>query len=349
MGSVPLGAGRSCAADRRRIEADQLAVAIQCANGARGFVHHDLGDLGLRRLLGDVRHHDLGAGGVERRLRIELGQERLINVEFLREQLARVSEVERLQLRLFFQCLWDGRVERALHVRWLDFILDQRRVAGCSGQAVPGFGVEGAARLDSVGALKRGDRLLIIRPALAVDLARREAGTIEQYFSLYQRGRAGSGRASFARRRRQLGCIDRLRIECGGGARLGARPGVRRIRRDQERASADKNHSNRHAVPPRNGAQAAHAPAPHRANPVPGAWGGTTEGVIKHCHRQLLVWSRRISLAQLHDDGVGPAGNVAGSPPSVMNRRRLISNSSLAPPPTRPPHGARHQLNGKLL
>src|SRR4029077_3437328 len=223
----------------------------------------------------------------ERRLRIEPGQQRRVDVEFLREQLARVGEVERLQLRLFFQRLWDGRVERAFYVRRLDLILDRRRVVGCPGQAAPGFGVEGAARLDSVGSLKRGEGLLIIRPALAVDLARREAGTIEQYFSLYGCGRARSRRASLPRRRRQLGIIDRLRIERGCGARLGARlaarprPGVRRIRRDYERAGADENRSNRHDAPPGRGARAVHAPAPHRANPVPGAGGGVTEEVIK--------------------------------------------------------------------
>ena len=134
----------------------------------------------------------------------------------------RVGEIQCLQLGLFFQCLGDSLVERTLHVGRLNLVLDDRRVGGCRSQALPGLGVERAARLEPVGLLKRGDRLFVIGPVLAVDLTRREAGAIEQHLGLDGRGHAGSGSASLARRRRHLGCIDGLRIEHGrgGGADL---------------------------------------------------------------------------------------------------------------------------------
>src|SRR5262249_34367041 len=125
--------------------------------------------------------------------------------------------VEGLELCLFFQRRRNGLVERALYVPRLDFILDEHRVAGCRSQALPGLRVEMAARLDSVCVLKRGDSLLIVRPALAVDLAGRKVGAIEQYLGLDERGRAGGRRASFAGRRCQLGRIDGLRIEALAG------------------------------------------------------------------------------------------------------------------------------------
>src|SRR5262249_38024862 len=74
-----------------------------------------------------------------------------------------------LQLRLFFQRRRNGLVERTLYVGRLNFVLNEHRVAGCRSQALPGLRVEMAARLDSVCVLKRGDSLLIVRPALAVD------------------------------------------------------------------------------------------------------------------------------------------------------------------------------------
>src|SRR6266478_3931703 len=50
-GQRTAGSGPLLAADRRRIKADQLALAVQRANGAVGFVHHDFCDLRLRWLL----------------------------------------------------------------------------------------------------------------------------------------------------------------------------------------------------------------------------------------------------------------------------------------------------------
>src|SRR6516164_1361156 len=146
-----------------------------------------------------------------------------VDVEFFGKQLTRVGVVEGLQLRLFFQRRRNGLVERALHVPRLNFIFDEHRVAGCRGQALPGLRVEAAARLDSVSLLKRGDSLLIVRPALAVDLAGREAGAIEQYLSLDDCGRAGGRRASFAGfagRRRQLRRITACASSAGGALAL---------------------------------------------------------------------------------------------------------------------------------
>src|SRR5262249_4552695 len=219
----------------------------------------------------------------------------------------RVGVVEGLQLRLFFQRRRNGLVERALYVGRLNFVLNEHRVAGCRGQALPGLRVEAAARLDSVCVLKRGDSLLIVRPALAVDLAGREAGAIEQYLSLDERGRAGGRRASFAGfagRRRQLRRIDGLRIERWRGACLArpagpARLSVRRTRHHQDHAGADESRSRESA----NGhAQLAPAPPPERANPVLGARTGGPEDVMGHCHGQLLVLRKRIS-AQARGDG----------------------------------------------
>ena len=89
-GQGAAGSGTLLAADRRRIKADELAVAIKNANGVFGFVHHDFADLRLslclplmlllmlllrlRRLVADVRYENLGAGGLERSLGIQLRQ-----------------------------------------------------------------------------------------------------------------------------------------------------------------------------------------------------------------------------------------------------------------------------------
>ena len=204
----------------------------------------------------------------------------------------RVGEIECLQLGLFFQCLGDSLVERPLHVGRLNLVLDDRRVGGCRRQTLPGLDVERAARLEPVGLLKRGDRLFVIGPVLAVDLTRREAGAIEQHLALDGRGHAGSGSASLARRRRHLGCIDGLRIEHGrgggGGPRLAPRPGVRRARRHQHRAGADKNQGKASA----DGEAPQAAPRLDRANEFLGVRGNATGDVIKHGHRQLLILSK---------------------------------------------------------
>src|SRR5262249_30022325 len=93
--------------------------------------------------------------------------------------------------------------------------------------------------------LKRGERLLIVGPILAIDLARREARAVEQYFLLYERGRAGSGGAFFTGCRLELGAIDGLRIERRGRRRarrgMPCMPGgLRRIRMHQYRSYAEK-------------------------------------------------------------------------------------------------------------
>ena len=269
----------------------------------------------------------------------------------------RVGEIQCLQLGLFFQCLGDSLVERTLHVGRLNLVLDDRRVGGCRSQALPGLGVERAARLEPVGLLKRGDRLFVIGPVLAVDLTRREAGAIEQHLALDGRGHAGSGSASLARRRRHLGCIDGLRIEHrrgGGGPRLPPRPGVRRARRHQHCAGADQNQGKDSA----DGEVPQAAPRLDRATECLGVRGNPTGDVIKHGHRQLLVLSKWVSVAHPHADGIGlpaprrrapfhpvlPAAASAAQPPAAnrpgrreadMNfpgstgRRNLISNAAI--------------------
>src|SRR5262249_37693728 len=191
----------------------------------------------------------------------------------------------------------------------LNFIFDQRRVAGCRRQALPGLRVEVAARLDSVSVLKRGDRLLIVAPGLAVDLAGREAGTIEQYLGLDKRSGVGWARASLAGGRGRLRRIDGLRIERRSSARLStplSRLSARRIRHHQDCAGADESHSHEsadgHADRRKIGAQLAPAPPPERTNPVVGARTGGPEDVIEHGHGQLLILGRRIS-AQAHGGG----------------------------------------------
>jgi len=239
----------------------------------------------------------------------------------------RVGEIQGLQLGLFFQCLGDGLVERALHVGRLNLVLDDRRVCGRRSQALPGLGVERAARLEPVGLLKRGDRLFVIGPVLAVDLTRREAGAIEQHLALDGRRHAGSGSASLAGRRRHLGGIDRLRIEHGRGRgrlRLPPRPGVRRARHHQHCAGADKNQGQASA----DGGAPQAAPRRDRAIGFPGVRGSTTGGIIEHCHRQLLVSSKGISVKHAHAGGIG----VPASRNTMITLPPRVDRSATRPP-----------------
>ena len=235
------GRGLLLAADRGRVEGDQLAAPVQGANGFCRFVHHDFFDLRLRRLLAHVRHHDFGPGGFQRCFRIEPRQKAGIDVEFFAEQLARAGVVEIFELRLFLERRWNALVERALHVAGLNFIFDQHRVVGCGGQARPRFRIEMAARLEPIGRLKRGERLLIVASGLTVDLAGGETGAVEQYFRLDGCRGAGTAGAALARRRRELRGIDGLRIECRcRGARPAAPRGVRCIRNHQYSGDAEQ-------------------------------------------------------------------------------------------------------------
>ena len=162
-------------------------------------------------------------------------------MEFFGQQFVRTGEIEGLQLGFFFQLLRNGLVERALHVRRLDFIFDQRRVGGCGDEPIPGLRVEPAARLDFVCALKGGDRLFEIVSGLAVDHARRKVGAVEQHLSLYDRGHAGRACASLlSGGRRQLRRVDLLCVERRSlfGAAL---RGARRARHQSQRQSADEN------------------------------------------------------------------------------------------------------------
>ena len=70
-----------------------------------------------------------------------------------------------------------------------------------------------AARLEPIGRLKRGERLLIVASGLTVDLAGGETGAVEQYFRLDGCRGAGTARTGFAGRRGELRGIDGLRIE----------------------------------------------------------------------------------------------------------------------------------------
>src|SRR5262245_27928343 len=195
-----------------------------------------------------------------------------------------------------------------------------------SPSGAPRLRVEVAARLDSVSVLKRGDSLLIVAPGLAVDLAGREAGTIEQYLGLDKRSGVGWARASLAGGRRQLRRIDGLRIERRRSARLStplSRLSARRIRHHQDCAGADESHShesaNGHADRRKIGAQFAPAPPPERANPVLGARTGGPED--EHGHGQLLILWRRIS-AQAHGGGhpllLDVAERVSGTMPTSL-------------------------------
>jgi hypothetical protein len=89
--------------------------------------------------------------------------------------------------------------------------------------------IEVAARFDAVCLLKCGDGLLQVRSGPAVDLARREAGTIEQNFRLYDRGGIRSSRAALAGRRGDLRRVDCLRVERWGALGAACREPPRRF------------------------------------------------------------------------------------------------------------------------
>src|SRR6266567_2275169 len=98
-----------------------------------------------------------------------------------------------------------------------------------------------AARLEPIGRLKRGERLLIVASGLTVDLAGGETGAVEQYFRLDGCRGAGTARAALARRRGELRVIDGLRVErrCRGVRRTAPR-GVRRVRNHQCSGDAEE-------------------------------------------------------------------------------------------------------------
>src|SRR5262249_59207032 len=110
----------------------------------------------------------------------------------------------------------DRLVERTFHVCRLNFVLHQRRFAGCRGQSIPGLRIEAAGRLESVCLLEGGERLLIVAAGLAIDLAGGKVRAIEQYFLFYDRRSARSTRPALARRPGDLPSFDRLRIKCRG-------------------------------------------------------------------------------------------------------------------------------------
>src|SRR4029077_3091810 len=90
--NAPLAAGRRpfLAADRSRIEGHLLAP-VEGADRLCRFVHHHFVDLLVRSLVAHIRHHDLRAGGFQRRFRVEPAQQARIDMEFFREQLARIE------------------------------------------------------------------------------------------------------------------------------------------------------------------------------------------------------------------------------------------------------------------
>src|SRR5437588_670564 len=201
------------AADRSRIEGDQLAVLAERADILRQFVDLEPGHHAAGRLpRAEVRHRDRSSGLIEVHSRIETLQHFRIDVELLGEELERARVGEVRQPRHLFQIAWDPPHEWPFCILLGDLVFGDYGRVRPPGQLVPGFLVELAGRLPAVRLLKCGNRFAHVLAVLGVDQSRRNGGPVEQNLCLEHHGFGRSSRAG------EYWALLTASAESGGGA-----------------------------------------------------------------------------------------------------------------------------------